>query len=80
VRKRPETNRIHLVLFAMQDRIFGPYLTAIHRTLISAMHDLGAPFTAKSLGMNQEILSPPPPKHTPARTRAAATWVLSQRG
>jgi hypothetical protein len=33
MRKRPETNRIHLVLFGMQNRTFGPYSTAIHRTL-----------------------------------------------
>jgi hypothetical protein len=32
-----ETNRMHLVLFGMQNRTFGPYLAAINRTLISVM-------------------------------------------
>jgi hypothetical protein len=32
-----ETNRIHLVLFGMQNRTCGPYLAAIHRFLISIM-------------------------------------------
>jgi hypothetical protein len=31
----PETNRIHLVLFDVQNRTSGPYLAATHRTLIS---------------------------------------------
>jgi hypothetical protein len=31
-----ETNRIHLVLFVMQNRTFGPYLAAIHRILNAA--------------------------------------------
>jgi hypothetical protein len=30
-----ETNRIHLVLFGVQNRTFGPYVTAINRVLIS---------------------------------------------
>jgi GNT-I family len=30
----------HLVPFGVQDRAFGPYLAAIHRTLISVMQDL----------------------------------------
>jgi hypothetical protein len=29
-----EANRIHFVLFGMQDTIFGTYLAAIHRILI----------------------------------------------
>jgi hypothetical protein len=32
-----ETNGIHRVLFCMQNRMFGPYLAAMHRILISAM-------------------------------------------
>jgi hypothetical protein len=28
-----ETNRMHLVIFGMQKRKFGPYLAAIHRTV-----------------------------------------------
>jgi hypothetical protein len=32
-----EMTRIHLVLFAMNNRIFGPYLPAIDRIFISAM-------------------------------------------
>jgi hypothetical protein len=32
-----ETNRIHLVLFDMQNTTFGPYLAATHRILISVM-------------------------------------------
>jgi aromatic ring-cleaving dioxygenase len=31
------TNRVHLVLFGMYNRTFGPHLTVMHRTLISAM-------------------------------------------
>jgi hypothetical protein len=33
-----EMNRIRLVLLDMNNRIFGPYLAAIQRILISAMH------------------------------------------
>jgi hypothetical protein len=33
-----EMDRIHLVLFEMNNRIFGPYLTAIDGILISVMH------------------------------------------
>jgi hypothetical protein len=32
-----EINRTRLVLFGMHSRIFGPYLTAVNRILISAM-------------------------------------------
>jgi fermentation-respiration switch protein FrsA (DUF1100 family) len=32
-----ETNRIHLVLFAMHNRNFGPYLTAIHSIGVPVM-------------------------------------------
>jgi hypothetical protein len=32
-----ETNRTQLILFGIQNRMLGPYLTAIHRGLISAM-------------------------------------------
>jgi hypothetical protein len=32
-----ETNRMHLVLFGMQNRTFGPYLAANNRILISVM-------------------------------------------
>jgi hypothetical protein len=32
-----ETNRIHLALFGMQNRTFGPYLAAINRILISVV-------------------------------------------
>jgi hypothetical protein len=35
-----EANRIHLVLFGMQNRTCGPYLAANNRILISAMHGL----------------------------------------
>jgi hypothetical protein len=33
-----ETKTLHLVLFGMQNRTFCPYLAAIHRILIPAMH------------------------------------------
>jgi hypothetical protein len=32
-----ETNRMHLVLFGIQKRTFGPYLAANNRILISVM-------------------------------------------
>jgi hypothetical protein len=32
-----KTNRIHLVLFGMQNRTFGPYLAANDKILISLM-------------------------------------------
>jgi truncated hemoglobin YjbI len=32
-----ENNRIHLVLFGIQNRAFDPYLTAMHRILTSVM-------------------------------------------
>jgi hypothetical protein len=36
-----ETNRIHLVLFGMQNRISGPHLAAINRILISLVREGG---------------------------------------
>jgi hypothetical protein len=36
----PKMNRIHLVLFDMKNRIFEPYLAAIHKISISVMHQL----------------------------------------
>jgi hypothetical protein len=38
VRIMTETNRIHLVLFGIQNRTFGPCLAANNRILISLMH------------------------------------------
>jgi hypothetical protein len=38
-RKTTETNRIHLVLFGMQNRTFGSYLAANDRILISLMKE-----------------------------------------
>jgi hypothetical protein len=38
-----ETNGIHLVLFVMKNRTFGPLLAAINRILISLMEDSGSP-------------------------------------
>jgi hypothetical protein len=35
-----EMNRIYLVLFDMNNRIFGPYSAAIRRILVSAMLDI----------------------------------------
>jgi hypothetical protein len=32
-----ESNRIHLVLFGIQNRTFGPYLAAINRILVSVI-------------------------------------------
>jgi hypothetical protein len=34
---RAALNRIHLVLFGMRSRTFGPYLAAMHRILISLL-------------------------------------------
>jgi uncharacterized protein YkvS len=38
-----EAKRIHMVLFVMNNRTFGPCLTAMHSLLISAMHARAAP-------------------------------------
>jgi hypothetical protein len=38
-----ETNRIHLVLFGMQNRTLGPYSAAINRIFISVMPSTGRP-------------------------------------
>jgi hypothetical protein len=34
-----ESNRVHLVLFGMQNRTLGPYLAAFDRILIAVMLD-----------------------------------------
>jgi hypothetical protein len=63
-----ETNRIHLVLFGMQDKAVGPHLAAIHRILISAVKS-AAPYTPRvgfaSLHLSS-ILSDAPQAPSPA--------------
>jgi hypothetical protein len=39
-----ETNRIQLVRFSMQNRSFGPYLTAMNRILVPVMHGVSPAF------------------------------------
>jgi hypothetical protein len=48
-----EMNRICLVLFDVNIRIFGPYLSAIHRILISVMG--GEPHTSSSTASDQGL-------------------------
>jgi hypothetical protein len=69
-----EMNRICLVLFAMNNRIFGPYLAAIDRILISGMgnthhwseKDIGGPFLPSRIGQLDPIWH-----------MQQGTWILS---
>jgi hypothetical protein len=65
-----ETTRIHLVLFGMQNRTFGPYLAAIERILVSAMLGLGFAVWNWPQGLGFAVWKAP---------GRSLTWSIAQR-
>jgi hypothetical protein len=53
-----ETNGMHFVLFGIRNTTVGPYLAAIHRTLIPSSAEPGAPPASCAIGQLVPIWQP----------------------